>query len=300
MELRVLKYFLTVCQEGNITAAAASLNMTQPALSRQLMSLEKEVGQELFVRGSRKISLTEAGEYLQRRAQELILLSDRILSDMPKENDALQASLYIGAGESKALPVVLRAAKALRLKYPGITFHFYSTNNRDTLNYWMETGFVDFALFSIVPHGDRYSHLKLPMMDTWGILTQRNSELAKKKYIEAGDLRGLDLIGGRSDNFRSMLSGWLGFDFSELNIIGTSSLSGNTRCIVEAGVAHAIIKKGFPSTSEKLCFREFRPIIRTNLYLVWNNNSEKLKAKEMMLKEIKDMARQKPSRPKTT
>ena len=72
MDLRVLKYFLTVAQEENITRAASLLHISQPALSRQLMQLEEELGVKLFERGKRKTCLTDAGNLLRRRAEEII------------------------------------------------------------------------------------------------------------------------------------------------------------------------------------------------------------------------------------
>ena len=77
MELRELKYFLAVAQEGSISAAAEYLFITQPSLSRQMQHLESEVGGPLFVRGSRRITLTERGRLLKKRAEELLELSAR-------------------------------------------------------------------------------------------------------------------------------------------------------------------------------------------------------------------------------
>lgn len=77
MEIRVLKYFLAVAREGNITRAAEILHITQPTLSRQLMQLEDELGTALFIRGKRKVLLTETGMLLKRRAEEIIDLSKK-------------------------------------------------------------------------------------------------------------------------------------------------------------------------------------------------------------------------------
>ena len=71
MELRILQYFLMVAREENITRAAKQLHMTQPTLSRQLMQLEDELGKPLFIRGKRKIELTDEGVLLRRRAEEI-------------------------------------------------------------------------------------------------------------------------------------------------------------------------------------------------------------------------------------
>ena len=78
MEFRLLKYFLVVAREENITKAANWLHITQPTLSRQLMQLEDELGVKLFKRGKHKIILTDDGMMLKRRAQEILSLVDNI------------------------------------------------------------------------------------------------------------------------------------------------------------------------------------------------------------------------------
>lgn len=78
MELRVLRYYLAVCQEKNITKAAESLHIAQPSLSTQIKDLEKELGVTLFERGHRQIKLTQEGYFLRDRAQDLMLWRTRL------------------------------------------------------------------------------------------------------------------------------------------------------------------------------------------------------------------------------
>ena len=72
MDIRVLRYFLTVAREENITRAAESLHITQPSLSKQLMELEQELGKQLLVRGKRKLTLTDDGVLLRKRAEAVV------------------------------------------------------------------------------------------------------------------------------------------------------------------------------------------------------------------------------------
>lgn len=81
MELRVLRYFLVVAQEGNISNAAKRLHIGQPTLSRQLKELESELGQKLFVRQAHGVRLTEAAEHLRTSAKEMVTISDKIEQD---------------------------------------------------------------------------------------------------------------------------------------------------------------------------------------------------------------------------
>ena len=89
MELRVLRYFLAVAREETISGAAEYLHLSQPSLSRQLMDLEKELGKQLFIRGNRKITLTEDGELLRRRAIEIIALVEKTESEIQDSQEPI-------------------------------------------------------------------------------------------------------------------------------------------------------------------------------------------------------------------
>ena len=99
MELRVLKYFLAVAREENITRAAALLHLTQPTLSRQLMQLEEELGVKLFHRSRYRIVLTEDGMLLRRRAQELVELAEKTAQEF-RRTPELRGTVAIGGGET--------------------------------------------------------------------------------------------------------------------------------------------------------------------------------------------------------
>lgn len=94
MDIRVLQYFLTVAKEENITKAAETLGMTQPPLSRQLKALEVEVGKQLFIRGSKKATLTEDGMLLRRRAEELVELMEKTKSELACSTVEMQIGFW--------------------------------------------------------------------------------------------------------------------------------------------------------------------------------------------------------------
>lgn len=97
MELRVLRYFLALAREENISKAAESLYITQPTLSRQLAELEEELGATLFIRGKRKITLTEEGMLLRRRAEEMVELEIKTENEFRQRNENLSGTVSIGA-----------------------------------------------------------------------------------------------------------------------------------------------------------------------------------------------------------
>ena len=96
MDLKQLKYFLTVVDERQITAAARKLHMAQPPLSQQMKLLESELGTELFKRGPHHIELTDAGRLLTRRAQQLLALADSTSREIADLCQGLRGTLAIG------------------------------------------------------------------------------------------------------------------------------------------------------------------------------------------------------------
>ena len=96
MEIRVLRYFLAVAREGNITGAAASLHLTQPTLSRQIRDLEEELGQKLLIRKSHKVMLTPEGMLLRKRAEEILAMVDRTEAEFASMESTVSGDVYIG------------------------------------------------------------------------------------------------------------------------------------------------------------------------------------------------------------
>ena len=119
MEIRVLRYFLAVAREGNMTAAAAALHITQPTLSRQLSDLEKELGIELFERRSHRIHLTKDGLLLKRSAQELVELEEKTRAQFAGDTGSVTGQISLGCGELQSTDELITLARKFRELYPG-------------------------------------------------------------------------------------------------------------------------------------------------------------------------------------
>ena len=154
MELRTLRYFLAVCEHGTMSRAAEALHVTQPALSRQIAALERELGAPLLERHSRSVTPTEKGLYLRRRAQEIVGLADQTTADLMHGEDIVEGDVFIGAGESEGLRVIARHVRAFREKYPGVRFHLHSGNAPDLIER-LEHGVDDFSVLMSYPDVDR-------------------------------------------------------------------------------------------------------------------------------------------------
>ena len=121
MELRVLQYFLAIAREQSIIRAAESLHLSQPTLSTQIKNLEEELGKQLLIRGtkgSRKVTLTEEGMILRKRAEEILDLVKKTEKEVTLTNDIVMGDIYIGTGETDSVRLIARAAKKLQEACP--------------------------------------------------------------------------------------------------------------------------------------------------------------------------------------
>ena len=133
MELRVLQYFLAVAREESITGAADALHLSQPTLSRQLKDLEDELGSQLFVRGARRVTLTEEGMLFRRRAEEIMDLVHRAESEVALAGSSVVGDVHIGAGETDGVRLLAQAAQKLRNEHPGVKFHIMSGDGAEVI-----------------------------------------------------------------------------------------------------------------------------------------------------------------------
>ena len=291
MEIRLLRYFLAVAQEESISKAADILHITQPTLSRQLMDLEKELNTKLLIRGKRnkKITLTEDGKLLKSRAQEIIELTNKTESEFLFGDKNISGDIFIGGGETDAIRVIARTIKRLSLEYPNIKYHFYSGNGEDVTEK-LNKGLLDFGVFIEPIDKKEYGFIQLPQNDTWGILMRKDSDLAKKELIELEDLINIPLFSSRQYLVKNLISGWLGFDFEKLNIIGSYNLLYNASIMVEEGLGYALCIDKLINISgdSKLCFKPLKPKLEAGILVAWNKNQPLSKIAKLFIQKLQE------------
>lgn len=289
MELRVLRYFLAIAREANITAAAESLHVKQPTLSKQIMELEDELGKKLFIRGNRKITLTEEGMFLRKRAQEIVDLADKTQAEFASDDELTAGDVYIGGGETEAMRLIARTVKRLHGSYPNIRYHLFSGNGEDVAER-LDKGLLDFGVFVGAIDLSKYDYLKLPISDTWGLLVRKDDPLAQKKYITPLDLSRLPILCSRQAMIRNELSGWLGCDFQKLNTVATYNLIYNASLMVEEGIGYALSLDGLLNTTgdSELCFLPFEPKITAELVIAWKKYQVFSKAAEKFFELLQE------------
>ena len=270
LETRVLRYFLAVAREGSVTRAARALHLTQPTLSRQIRELEEELGQTLFSRGGRELSLTREGLLLRQRAEEIVGLAEITEKEFRSLGEkTVSGDLSLGCGESKALSFVTDALKVLQDEHPLIIPHFFSGNGEIVMDR-LDKGLLDFAVLMGAENTERYYSLPLPNHDTWGLLMDKDDPMAQKKAITAEDLLDIPLILSSQSLSRDELSGWLGFPMSRLHIAATYTLLFNGSLMVRSGLGYALCFDHIAPSGKDSPFA-FRPLT-SPLSLVWKKH----------------------------
>ncbi|MDE7194269.1 MAG: LysR family transcriptional regulator [Oscillospiraceae bacterium] len=270
MEIRVLKYFLTVVREQSITRAADVLHITQPTLSRQLAQMEEEIGVKLFDRGSRKISLTNEGLLLRRRAEEILQLVDKTEKELIEQDEQVEGKITIGCGELASVQLLPDLFESFHNKYPLVTFDIYSAT-ADHVKEQIDRGLVDIGLLLEPIDIEKYDFIRLDMKERWVVIMRPDSPLAEKECVTAGELADLPLILPRRLKVQSELANWFGDYYDGLNVLFTSNLSTNASVMVSRGLGYSIVIEGMMPfwDQSKITYRPLYPPLTATSVLAW-------------------------------
>jgi len=287
IELRVLKYFLTVAREENITKAANLLHVTQPTLSRQLMQLEEELGIKLFHRGRYKILLTEEGMLLRRRAQEIIDLTEKTEKELVHGEETISGEISIGCGETQNMKPLSVMVSSFQKQYPDVVFNIY-TAIADDVTERLENGILDIGLLLEPVEISRYHFVRMPMKEKWHVLMRKDSSLAEKDKISPADLADVPLIIAKRQSVRNELENWFGHGADQIRVASTFNLSHDNQSImVESGMGVALVME-FSCNHDTLCLRPMEPEIVSGCVLVWKKNQTHSPAMSRFIDYIKE------------
>ena len=270
MEIRVLRYFLTVVREESITKAAEMLHITQPTLSRQLSQMEDDIGVKLFHRGTRKITLTNEGMLLRRRAEEILQLVDNTERELVEQEEQVEGKITIGCGELASVQILSELIKDFSKKHPGVSYDIF-TATADLVKEQMDKGLIDVGLLMEPIDIEKYEFIRLEKKETWVVLMRPDDELAKKETVSAKDLSELPMILPRRLNVQSELANWFGDYFTNLNVLFTSNLSTNGAVMVKNGLAYSVVIEGsIPFWDQsKITYRPLSPELTATCVLAW-------------------------------
>ena len=289
MELLQMKYFLAVAREESISRAADFLYITQPSLTRQIQSMEKEVGQPLFVRGGKKMRLTEAGLLLKKRAEEILALYEKTESELIHPQQSVSGNVYLGGGESHAMRLLLDIANEMRTQYPNIKLHIYSGDISDVCER-LDKGLIDFGLVIQPADLTKYESIRLPALERWGLLMNRNHLLAHKETISPQDLVGVSVFQSRHTLPKSALTEWYKDVADQIDFIGTYNLIYNAALAARSGYGCVLTLDKLVNTSgeSELCFRPLDPPLTAHLDVVWKKYQIFSQAATIFLRHLQE------------
>lgn len=274
MEIRLLKYFVTIVSEGTVSKAADVLHITQPTLSRQLKELETQLDTQLFVREKNHLRLTEAGLFLKSRAEEIIELTDNTQQEFfDRKKQLFSGHLTIGCVEADNSDTMALILEEFIADYPQVTFNIYTETSDDIVER-LDKGLIDLAILLEPINMEKYHRLVLPRTERWGLLVSAESFLAESQTIQPADLMGTPLLLSGRPDVQQLIAKWANCAVTDLNVVGNFNLSFNIIPLVARQVAAAVSIEGAPVYGSGIKFVPFAPSMQTNCVLAWRRERE--------------------------
>lgn len=273
VEIKLLQSFLAIASEGSITRAAEVLHITQPALSRQLVQLEKELDCELFIRGKRHMTLTDEGLLLERRAREILSLVALTEDELAAKDELLEGTISIGTGEFTSMKRLASLIASFHQRYPHVKFDLLA-GVADQVAERLDRGLLDFGLFIEPVEKKAYDYRRMPEPEKWVAAMRVDDPLAACEVITAEDLKDRSLILPIRPAVQNELAQWFGNTYESLKKSFHVSLGGMASIMVKAGLGVLIWVEGSSQlwNTDQLCTRDLSPALTGSTLLAWKHD----------------------------
>lgn len=272
MDIKSLRYFLAIAREENMTRAAELIHVTQPTLSKQMKALEDELGKPLFIRHAFSIELTDEGQLLRKRAEDLVAMADKITDEFSAMDNLTGGDLFFGLAESYQISLLAKEIRRFKTKYPNLRYHITSGATEQVLER-LDKGILDFAVLVETPDYKKYNVLEFPETDRWGVVCHKDDPLAEKEAIRVDDLIGIPLFCSEQ-SWNADIPRWAGSRMNELHLEGSFQLSynGGVFAAERLGVLLTFDKLIHTGDDSNLVFRPLIPVLENKMYLVWKKH----------------------------
>lgn len=288
LETRVLKYFLKIADTGNMSKAAQELHVTQPTLSRQIHSLEVDLGTQLFSRDNKKMTLTSAGIMFQERAQQIVQMIDKTTQDLQNQN-GLKGVITIGCVESSVARFVGKMVAQFHQRFPQIHFSLYDADAED-IKEKLDNNLVDLGFVLSPVEIAKYEYLSLPVTDQWGLVVLKDSAIAKQDDVALDQLPSLPLIVPARRIVQDEVSSWMQIPANQLKIVGSQNLLSNSLFMVKDGIGDALCaKESFSLRPDPaLTFVPIKTKEQIHHMMIWPKNHSLTPATKKFIELVKD------------
>jgi DNA-binding transcriptional LysR family regulator len=197
MELRHLRYFLTVARTLNFTKAADELHMAQPPLSRQIRELEEEIGVALFERRGKRVFLSSAGQVFEERAQQILKDTNSAIVDSQRAARGETGRVAVGFFEHIAYTLLPPLLRDFQQRYPAVTVELQWFSSAEQINA-LNRGDVDLAFVRSLPPNNQLNSVLL-LQEPFYVAIAKDNPLAAKRRISIKDCKQLRVINYRKD-----------------------------------------------------------------------------------------------------
>ena len=272
MELRHIKYFLAVAEEQNITKASEKICISQPPLSRALMDLEYELNCKLFIRGKRRITLTEEGLALKRRGEQLLALAEMTKSEITEIKNGISGTLHLGHVDSNGPSLAAQWISSFKKKYPTVTYNLWC-GNVDDLTDRMKAGLIDLAITMTPMNTELLNGIKV-YSENWVAIIPPGHKLAqnRKKSVSIEELIGNDLIISSRKSREEEIREWFKSTNGKPHFVVKTAHSSNAAKLVEQDIGIALfpasVAKNVTAGSE-VVIKKITPEKTVEYYLSW-------------------------------
>lgn len=287
MEIRLLKSFLAIAEQGNLTRAAEALHITQPALTRQLAQLERELNTTLFLRGRKGVELTDDGRLLRRRAGEILELVELTQEELTEREGQIEGRIGIGAGELSAADDLGDLMASFAQEHPLVTFDMV-TGVVGQIAERLDNGLLDFGLFLEPVDTSRYDFVTMGPGERWVWAMRADDPLAAKASITAKDIADRALIVPNRLGEREGLAQWFGSAYNSLNVRAINSLGANGAMMVRKGLGICLSVEGSVAHWDPsvIAVRPLRPQVKSSTVLAWKRDAAASAAVRTFVKHV--------------
>ncbi len=272
MELKQLRYFLAIAEEKQITAAARRLHIAQPPLSYQLKRLEEELGVTLVRRGPRSLSLTDAGEMLRRRAEQILSLADSTRNEITSFGKEVRGTLSVGIISSSGGGIPDCRTLDFARQYPDVHFEIHEGNTYQVLD-MLERGVAEVGIVRTpFPHEMLVYHY-LPEEPMLAVMSPETLCGAEKRRVTLPELAGQPIVLYR--RFDRLIREAFAHSGVEPQIICRSDDARTALRWAQAGLGIALVPESAfrMAEMEQLTAKELLcPELVTRMAVIWRKN----------------------------
>lgn len=272
METTILEHFITIADTKSFTKASEILHLSQPALSRQIQNLEKELQTKLFKRKSHEVVLTEAGRAFRESAIYILNVIEKSKNQLKKIVKKDFEDISIGGGSSEIHHFLVDFIKEMKQIAPNLRFHIFSGTNED-ISTLVKKGQLDIAFIYYTFENENLASLKIPFPLRLGLLVNKNEEIGTEYFDKSILLEHPIIIyeNPLSENLDNHFKYFTDYSKDQLNIIGAANNIRDLELYVTSNLGWALIDDDTAKeSSDQVKFIPIMPEIFLQQKLVWN------------------------------